>query len=299
MRESSGAKFAASAYGQLVCDDQGNVGDDIQALAASLHLPRVDRTIDREQIHKHPGAGEVVIMNGWFSRDIEAWPPSPSIHPIFVSFHVQKRFKPTIAKYASYLKQFEPIGTRDRGTEEFLNSIGIKAETTYCLTLTFPERSSAPENGKVFIVDASSIAVPKHLRENAVKVSHVVAPIGHKVTMPYAQQLLDTYRDHASLVITTRLHCALPCIAMGIPVIYFGSRSDARTAIIEDIGGVIYDAKLHSKSWARGLFGKLIQPVDWSPQPLDVGHVKENLRGAVVERLRAVDIGVGATSAYR
>ncbi len=188
-----------------------------------------------------------------------------------------------------YLKKFEPIGTRDEATAEFLRSIGVKAQTTHCMTLTFPERGTPPKDGKVFLVDADSIAVPRRLRAGAVKMSHAVAPIGHEVTLPYGQRLLDVYRETASLVITTRLHAALPCIAMGIPVIYFGSKSETRTSIISAVGGTIYDARLQRKTNVRGIIGQYVEPVDWSPRPLDVTRFKQALRSAVEQRLTAIE----------
>jgi hypothetical protein len=228
-------------------------------------------------------------MNGWFSASAAAWPPSRSIRPIFVGFHVTEKFKPTVGQHVDYLKRFEPIGVRDEATARFLRSLGVKAEVTFCLTLTFPQWQDRPKNGKVYLVDANGIAVPRSLRRGAVKMSHTVAPVGYQATLPYARCLLDMYRNTASLVITTRLHAALPCIAMGIPVVFFGRRSDVRTAIIADIGGTIYDATLHSKAWARGVLGKIAQSVDWSPQPLDVTSIKEKLRLAVAERRQVLE----------
>jgi hypothetical protein len=165
----------------------------------------------------------------------------------------------------------------------------VAAEVTYCMTLTFPQRESPPRDGKVFLVDATSIAVPRSLRKGAVKMSHTIAPIGHEQTLPYARRLLELYRDTARLVITTRLHTALPCIAMGIPVVFFHSNSDGRTSIVRDIGGKIYDARLHSKAFARGVIGRLLDPVDWSPAPLDITPVKKRLTQAVAERLAAIE----------
>lgn len=37
--------------------------------------------------------------------------------------------------------------------------------------------------------------------------------------LPQAEALLKKYRDNAELVVTGALHCASPCIAMGIPTI--------------------------------------------------------------------------------
>jgi hypothetical protein len=119
--------------------------------------------------------------------------------------------------------------------------------------------------------------------------SHQVAPLGHATTLPYAEALLKMYRETARLVITTRLHAALPCIAMGIPVIFFGSAADGRTAIVRDIGGRIYDAFWHRKAVARGLLGRALDGVDWEPAPLDITPVKSRLAAAISRRLGAIE----------
>lgn len=280
MREST------TEYAQLV-GLTGNIGDEFQSLAAIQHLPEEPRHfVEREAINAWPAAKPVtMIMNGWFSRNPEAWPPPPSIRPIFVGFHVTEKFRPTVEKHAGYLRQFEPIGARDDDTRDFLRSIGVKAETTYCLTLTFPQRQRPPANGKVFIADADDIEIPRALRRNAVKVRHIVTPVNRDALLPFARAMIEFYRDEARLVITTRLHAALPCIAMGIPVVFFGNPNGKRTAIIRDIGGKIYSARLHR----RGLLGRTvgaIQQIDWSPQPIDISPIRERLALAVATRLR-------------
>ena len=275
-------------FAQLVCNGGGNVGDDIQTLAANQHLPSIDDSIDRDEVHlRAAGAPRTaLIMNGWFSGDPNGWPPSPSIHPIFVGFHAIESFRPVLRRHIDYLRRFAPIGCRDQGTAEFLRKEGVDAETTYCLTLTFPTREPI-DGGKVFLVDAQEISIPKALAKNAVKVTHRIAPVGHEGSMAYAQKLLDLYRREAKLVVTTRLHAALPCIAMGIPVVYFGSDADERTSIIRDVGSPIYDRLMHRKSAARGAVGKLLNTVDWEPAPLDVSAVKLSLANAVADRIAA------------
>lgn len=281
------------SFGQLFCRS-GNVGDDFQALGASLHLPGAPvHFIDRDEIHRWRHEGRAtVIMNGWFSTNTGAWPPAPSIDPVFVGFHVTERMKPAIRRHVDYFRPFEPIGTRDPATTAFLRSIGVVAETTYCLTLTFPTRASTPSNGKVYIADAESI--PPALRKGAVKLTHMMPPLDYRVTLPFARQLLEMYRDTARLVITTRLHAALPCIAMGIPVIYFADPRDGRANIVRDIGGIVYDKRLHLKSRARGFLGKLFSHVDWSPEPLDVSGIKSSLRVAVERRLEKLALKTSA-----
>ena len=287
----------AMRYGQLTVR-AGNIGDDLQSLAACQHLPaRSTVFVDRDMIHRDShndrGAGPtVLIMNGWFSGNVEAWPPAPSIRPIFVGFHVIDRFKPAVERHADYLRAFEPIGVRDAATGQFLEALGIKTETTYCLTLTFPRRERAPVAGRVFIVDAEDIAIPKSLRRGAIKMTHSMPPLGPEATLPFAQMLLAMYRDQASLVITTRLHTALPCLAMGIPVVFFGSPVDGRTSIVRDIGGTIYDQRLHAKSLGRGVLGRALDQVDWAPAPLDLSAVKTRLAQAVAERMRGIGGGL-------
>jgi len=278
------------AYGQLI-SRAGNIGDDLQSLAAAQHLPSpASVLVDRDSINQNLAHAPIaLIMNGWFSGNTEAWPPSPSIRPVFVGFHVCDRFKAAVQRHADYLKAFEPIGVRDAATGRFLESLGIRTETTYCLTLTFPRRERDPADGRTFIVDAENIAIPRSLRKRAIKMTHRIPPLGPDATLPFAQKLLEMYKEQASLVITTRLHTALPCMAMGIPVVFFGSRADGRTSIINDIGGVIYDQRLHSKRLARGLLGRAIHQVDWSPEPLQLSPIKERLVRAVHRRLRAID----------
>ena len=53
--------------------------------------------------------------------------------------------------------------------------------------------------------------------------------------MQTAFELLEIYRTQAKAVITSRIHCALPCAAMGVPVLYTGP-VDYRTKIIHEVG---------------------------------------------------------------
>lgn len=181
------------------------------------------------------------------------------------------------------------IGARDPDTTQFLRSIGVEAETTYCLTLTLPTRAAAPPDGKVYLIDTDDINVPKALRKGAVKVTHFMPPLDHRVTFPMARQLLDLYRDTASLVITTRLHAAMPCMAMGIPVVYFANPSEGRANIVRDLGGIVYDRRLHAKKLARGAMGRLFSRVDWSPEPVDVSAFKKRLTEFAAAKFAELD----------
>lgn len=53
----------------------------------------------------------------------------------------------------------------------------------------------------------------------------------------YARYVLERYRTQAKLVITSKIHVAMPCIALGIPVIFivdnpFNERFDVLSGIV-------------------------------------------------------------------
>ena len=239
---------------------KGNYGDEIQSIAAMHCLPRVDAIIDRNGLsqfsdpHKH-----ILLMNGWFGPGrlgVDAFPPSKDIIPIYFSFHIAN-YETSVAFFTSpkslnHFKKWEPIGCRDQSTAELLGSKGINTFFSKCLTLTFDKRPAPPNEGKLFIVDGSSLPIPKSVTD-----ANVVQKVTHECTDPFqshqanmrtAQQLLDHYRKGASSVITSRLHCAMPCQAMGIPTIFLPKtyHSDyGRISVYSDVGGSMQPAQAY------------------------------------------------------
>lgn len=225
-----------------------NFGDEIQSIATKNCLPHVDTEISRENLKNFTSTEKhILIMNGWFSHNPQGeFPPSLDIIPVYYSFHItpeQSAFF-TSPECIEHFKRWQPIGCRDRGTMELLINCGVDAFYSKCLTLTLPKRQ-AITNGQVFIVDAIDCTIPDNLKKDSVVLTH-----GHdndslptKEKFNRAQNLLNRYRDEASLVITSRLHCALPCQAMGIPVVFIVPVSlygEQRIEIYSDIGGMIY-----------------------------------------------------------
>ncbi len=276
-------KFASLSYRGSV-----NIGDEIQTVAAMELLPRVDLFVERDALHAVAEPEPVaVLMNGWFSDAPGHWPPAPCIRPIFVSFHVTKTAAKAYERTAGYFRAHSPIGCRDRGTQILLRSWQVEAYTSYCCTLTLPRRERSPAAGKTLLVDTGPLYIPHALRRSAVQVSHASAPVGHETKLRYARELLAFYRDEAALVVTTRLHCALPCLAMGIPVVFFGKPNDSRVSIVNDVGGRIYDRKLHQRAW-RGMPGRAIDRVDWAPPAIDVSRIAQKIRDDVRGRIEAL-----------
>ena len=237
-----------------------NVGDNIQSLAAKQFLPHTDVLLNREKLAGYKGDETKLIMNGWFTHNIHNWVPSNDINPFFVSFHMNNTAAPFMLseKGIAYLKKHEPIGCRDQFTADTLITKGIDAYFSGCLTLTLDtyKVDDSLRNDEIYIVDPlynypralkvffdfKSI-VKNTLNRNIFKLrkkkSHINKFISKDVLdkaiyvnqeppsntysdeekFEMAESLLRKYAK-AKLVITSRIHCALPCLALGTPVIF-------------------------------------------------------------------------------
>jgi len=212
-----------------------NIGDEIQSLAARRFLPKVDLHIDRDYLNRVDGSEPFkLILNGWFTHRPENWPPAPAIRPLFISFHITREILPRnvnrlrasdhLIHGASleYLRSHQPIGCRDIATAELLNAHGVAAYFSGCLTLTlenrWPQRS-----GLTYCVDVSkSVArfVADRVGNPVVSQTHDVALTENtEARFRRAEKHLEQYAT-ARLVVTSRLHCALPCLALATPVIF-------------------------------------------------------------------------------
>ena len=247
-----------------------NAGDDIQSIAARQYLPKIDYYIDRDFIgafstnHIEPVH---LLMNGWFLHHPKSfglrnpqiqtfgyrlrsrflgqeyfWPPSKSIDPFFISFHIQAEHLPPcmIDKRAlRYYRDHSPIGCRDHQTVELLKSHGVDAYFSGCLTLTL-NRPPVDKTEEICFVDPfgpdSTVPtmapgsngkyrelwelVPKMVLARANIITHEIDTHSRpEERLDHAQGLLEQYA-RAKLVVTGRLHCALPCLAFGTPVLF-------------------------------------------------------------------------------
>lgn len=224
-------------YGLLYYKDTDNIGDDFQVYAASLFLPRVDYLIDREKIELFvPDKKERVatIMNGWYAHDKFNFNFSPYILPKLIAMYIKKY--PYVDGYiigSDYLtddmknifKKYGPVGARDDSTKELLAEKGIDAYVSYCLTLTIPKRKGVKNNEKIFAVNLSDEEIKKIRKSTDREVVAVnqdieagsLSDLSWEQRRKNATDLLDLYQG-AHMVVTTKLHCALPCTALNTPV---------------------------------------------------------------------------------
>ena len=222
-------------YGLLYYKETDNIGDDIQTYVAKRFLPHIDYYIDREDLNCFvPEKKEFVsvIMNGWFLHNKLAWPPSPYINPLLISMHFTSLESIDVGeKYlegigGEYLRNHQEIGCRDFETEKRLNKKNIKTYFSGCMTLTLKQFENIDKKDYIVVADVSK-SVLKKIKENTDReikeITHSCSPniIKNKTIeerMNDVENLLKTYQA-AHVVITSRLHVALPSIALGTPVI--------------------------------------------------------------------------------
>jgi hypothetical protein len=223
-----------------------NVGDDIQTLAGINFLKSKGihkyEFVNRESLNDYDGDEINLVMNGWFMYDFDKFPPSKKIKPIWISFHVW--FGELITKHKEYFKTQPPIGCRDQATVELFKQHGIDAYFTGCLTLAFDKHTE--KGDKKYLVDINTECnyIPdfdmdmKQFGDFKI-VEHDTFKKGYsdiEKRMQLANEFIDNYKK-ASLVVTSRLHCALPCRAFGTDCIFMhkGYESDPRFRGLEGV----------------------------------------------------------------
>jgi hypothetical protein len=228
----------------LTYANTGNIGDEIQTVAATRLLGTPDAWFNRDALAEvRPKGAERywMILNGWFLSRPESWPPAACIHPLFTSFHLSQTpvygtgynpaemlcSQPAIA----YLQFHAPIGARDTATRDYLLARGVRSYFSTDLTLTLDRRPGCESRDLAVLVDADPAAcdhVARHLPPEAIRlVTHTDHSADTAARMAKAAALLDLYAS-AKFVVTSRLHCAMPCVGMGIPVLLLDRQDDPR-----------------------------------------------------------------------
>lgn len=260
-----------------------NLGDHIQIIAGLHLLSRlgitptryIDRDAELDSAVGLPGDEEPagILLNGWFKANHAGWPPHPRYVPVISGFHIRLFQCPELVSDASidFFRRHEPIGCREVYTTNLLRSKGVDAFTSHCLSLSFPKRIECrEEQDEIFVVSRDERIkdlLPRSLGRFTF-VGHYSGSNDFASNMERAQNVLETYRSRAKLVVTTLLHCALPAMAMGIPVIVFYPLNDA--------AGHASDRERFSslETLVRVYHFDEIDRVDWDPQPVDLSAVK-------------------------
>lgn len=258
-----------------------NLGDNMQLIAIdsiyeTMGIPKEDIIyIDKNQLNTYKG--EYVILpvtmplvdytEGGICERF-----SDHIIPVFLGLTLVT--DSLLQQEVDYYRRFEPIGCRDERTMNTLRKYGIQAYLHGCITATLPRRSVEDKKfNKVFIVDVAPEVlsyIPDELMKNAEFLTHM----HEKVHDPKAlmQEYYNRYISEAKLVITGLLHCSVPCMAAGIPVIVAKKHISYRYGWLEKLLPV-YDENDFSD-------------IDWNPTPIEYEEHKERLLKITMNRLR-------------
>lgn len=256
-----------------------NLGDYVQTIATENAIRQIDRqavfTIqprDRQQDYAQTAA--VSIMQGWFAHQ-NNFLPAPALTPVFVGMHLadkaQKYISFLIKNHREYWQNAD-IGCRDESTLNFFQKHNIPAYFSRCLTLTLPLRTETPAKPEIFLVNLDDDVfelLPENIKKQGRRINQ--REIGIDKELPYqhyhqqAENLLEMYKKRAGLVISSAIHCANPCTAMGIPtvLIYKHQEQLNRFSTIKNL------LPLYSLEDVKNNL------VNWQPQTPDIEDLKK------------------------
>ena len=239
-----------------------NIGDYVQTLSV-INLINQDYTIlERESLDNYKGKKTKTIINGWFMENPLNFPPSKHIDPIFISFHINPSIEKEFLnlKTIDYLKQYEPIGCRDKHTQSILKRYNIETYFSSCVTLTLKKQDfmdSSYKEKRILIIGAFDRLKPSiRFRQGGKKalISCIKWPYkffnyqfkkyifrkwlnnqnyyteffnqtveekisSHSDGIEKAKSMLKKIAN-SEIVITSRIHSALPAVAMEKKVIF-------------------------------------------------------------------------------
>lgn len=250
-------------YGVIVCRETANIGDDIQSYAASCLLPEVNYYIEREHLDVfRPNEPEPVttIVNGWFMNNKLGWPLSGYINPLYISMHFLEEDSLLIADDflkgigAEDLIRHAPVGARDTSTMHLLEKNKIPCYFSGCLTLTLPQKfKKAVSKPYLCLTDIADEAVEFVRKQYPEFDIYVIAheslenpmmvdkTADWKTRFRKVEELLELYQN-ATAVVTTRLHCAMPCLALNTPVLLLDDHSFIESERMTGLSDLVYSA---------------------------------------------------------
>ena len=242
-----------SQNGIVYYKNSKNIGDDIQTYAA-WQLVENAVFCDREQLH-HYQTPKKLLCNGWFMKNGANWPPASHVHSLFLSFHISSSCQNEMTRPASiaYFQHHQPVGCRDIHTQQLLEKHKVVSYLSGCLTLTLPHYKG-DRNDEILFVDVmrknytssyrSAIVnklIPKSYKNQVKHLTHFSNDLKHKSIeqrMNNVENLLERYKK-AKVVFTSLIHCALPCVAMGTPVVFVDAGFNNNAAKRDRFGGIL------------------------------------------------------------
>ena len=202
-----------------------NIGDEIQSFPAVQFLPFSDSFVKRDKLGESKDDRSILtFFNAWWGSSFANWPPPPNIDPMLLSIHIGNDMQYLWRKNKDYLEDKMPIGCRDAATCDFLLKMDVSAYFSGCMTLMIQSKWNFTRSHKIIMVDVPQKyynMLPANIQKNIVTLTHDSTMYGISENAKFIKgfEMIEHYAK-AKLVITQRIHTALPCVAMGTPVIF-------------------------------------------------------------------------------
>jgi len=234
MTTDQGLRTARSA---LLTYTTGNIGDDVQSLAlAQRHLlGEPDLWMDRDRFGDYAEAGPVhLVANGFFlcpRRDGGGldFPPPPNVRVTYVALCASN--VPDTPAARAHFAVSGPIGCRDEHTLRWCQRHGYEPYFASCPSCLLERDFDAVGGdapaydpaGPIVLVDVDPRRLPPFGRSGRpfLCLTNRVRPgdyAGAAQRFAALRSRLRVLRG-AALVITNRLHVAMPCLGLGVPVV--------------------------------------------------------------------------------
>ncbi|WP_085314674.1 glycosyltransferase [Derxia lacustris] len=214
--------------------------------ATEVELTLVDRDFATS---RHYPAPTWLVAFGWYMHpsfgDHFDFPFPAPLLPIYLSFHINRAAMLSPAA-VQHLRAHAPIGCRDWSTVYLLRDYGIEAFFSGCMTTTlgklFAPLAPAAERGRIALVDYrpqdgefDDAEIERFTQAGLdVREGDFLTNLGNAV------DLLERYRGFGGIA-TSRLHCYLPCRALGLDVRFRPGRlSDLRFEGLLDLDAAAF-----------------------------------------------------------
>jgi len=274
-----------------------NIGDYIQFFALSFLYEQMgisDRDIcyiGLNDVVNYDGDEIVLPINfsiQHFVKDGRIAIP-PQVTPVFLAVRlttVSRHIDPDVflndEHNRNYFIRYSPIGCRDEMTYNYFEKYGIPAYINGCLTAVFPKSHELSGKNIVFADAPRNLLqwIPENLLNSEIVFTtqqysfseHEIKD--YRKIFDFVRSKYDFYKKNAQLIVTSRLHVALPCTAFGIPVVLAKDSVDERFSFIEKYIP-IYDNEHYRE-------------INWSPEVPDIEPLKNYLTNLAISRIKTV-----------
>lgn len=211
--------------------------------------------LDFNEISTYNGEYLVLPINQAISHNMQNF-LSPRIIPVFLG--ISRDSTAITNEECQYFRRFEPIGCRDEAVFNFLNGKGVDCYLNGCITITMDARKRTPKNARPYVIEAPQYALdamPQDIKNSAIYLENTCYGtyedmVGTGTLEELVRARYQELKENASVVITSRMHVASPCIGMGIPVVLVRSTIDYRFSWIDKFVKVYGPDDVENIDWS-------------------------------------------------